>query len=129
MPESFRIRRAHVVDAPLVGVLPGSLVFEEWQQQVFSQGRVKVEENGPCRHDDIDGIHVSIARDLFHKHENIACVERAAARLRDGDFRSTESLPRRQCYDRRIIGGNFGAVALDPRIKRLSPGERSREIS
>ena len=53
-----RVRRTHVVDSPGVRVLPASLVFEQRQEQLLADDRVRVEEQRPGGEDHIDSVDI-----------------------------------------------------------------------
>lgn len=48
----------HIMYGPFVGVLARGLVFEQREEEIFSQRRVCVKEYRPRREYDINGVHI-----------------------------------------------------------------------
>jgi hypothetical protein len=80
------------MDSPLVGVLTSRCVLEERKQEVLSKRGVQVEPCRPRREDNVNSVHVAVARyfcrgslggsdrrgetwHTLHKHENVTRVE------------------------------------------------------
>jgi hypothetical protein len=64
--------RAKIVDAPLVGVLTSLLVLEKRLKKAPAEIWVEIQVRRPRREDYINGVHVSIGRNFFHKDLDVA---------------------------------------------------------
>ena len=60
--QSDVVNLTEVMYGPCVGVLTRSLVLEETKKEVFAKLGVGIEEDWPSGHDNVDGVHVLIAK-------------------------------------------------------------------
>jgi hypothetical protein len=141
--DSVRVAGTEIVHTPFVGVLASCLIAEKPFEEEFAELRVRVEEKGPGRENDINSVNIllegnlrrkitidasntyTVGRDLLHEEKDIGSIPCPATGLRDGQFVGSHGLPNREFNNRGIVIADLGSVRLNLRVKSVGIGQGS----